>query len=155
MTRTECESTAGKIGQGTSGRVTRHSERANVGGNAQAGIFEAAVIAPDSCREIPFAPATTVLSGEVSAALAEKRSTRGLVGARETWTAKGDSGVRVESKPSQPGVLASIWRPNRATASLLFSVREACKLLIFIAWGARGPEFKSRQPDQIPQRVTD
>src|ERR1019366_2094920 len=26
---------------------------------------------------------------------------------------------------------------------------------IFLAWGARGPEFKSRRPDQIPQRVTD
>ena len=24
-----------------------------------------------------------------------------------------------------------------------------------LAWGARGPEFKSRQPDQIPQRLTD
>ena|ERR1017187_626029 len=24
-----------------------------------------------------------------------------------------------------------------------------------LAWGARGPEFKSRRPDQIPQRVTD
>ena len=24
-----------------------------------------------------------------------------------------------------------------------------------LAWGARGPEFKSRQPDQIPQRHTD
>ena len=24
-----------------------------------------------------------------------------------------------------------------------------------LAWGARGPEFKSRRPDQIPLRVTD
>ena len=24
-----------------------------------------------------------------------------------------------------------------------------------LAWGARGPEFKSRRPDQIPQRLTD
>ena len=24
----------------------------------------------------------------------------------------------------------------------------------FLAWGARGPEFKSRRPDQIPQRLT-
>src|ERR1700676_3948609 len=24
-----------------------------------------------------------------------------------------------------------------------------------LAWGARRPEFKSRQPDQIPKRVTD
>src|SRR5580700_3932351 len=23
-----------------------------------------------------------------------------------------------------------------------------------LAWGARGPEFKSRRPDQIPQRLT-
>jgi hypothetical protein len=23
-----------------------------------------------------------------------------------------------------------------------------------LAWGARGPGFKSRQPDQIPQRLT-
>jgi hypothetical protein len=23
----------------------------------------------------------------------------------------------------------------------------------FLGWGARGPEFKSRRPDQIPQRV--
>jgi hypothetical protein len=48
-------------------------------------------------------------------------------------------------------VLASIWRPNHTTASLLFSVVGVRKLLIFLAWGARGPEFKSRQPDQIPQ----
>src|ERR1017187_6694146 len=32
----------------------------------------------DSCREIPFAPATTVLSGEVCAALGESRTTRTL-----------------------------------------------------------------------------
>jgi hypothetical protein len=25
----------------------------------------------------------------------------------------------------------------------------------FLAWGATGPEFKSRQPDQIPQRLTN
>src|ERR1022692_1704310 len=24
-----------------------------------------------------------------------------------------------------------------------------------LAWGARGPEFKSRRPDQIPERLTD
>ena len=24
-----------------------------------------------------------------------------------------------------------------------------------LAWGARGPEFKSRQPDQIPHTLTD
>src|ERR1035441_4799636 len=36
-------------------------------------------------------------------------------------------------------------RPDRAVA----------KPGIALAWGARGPEFKSRQPDQIPQRVTN
>ena len=50
----------------------------------------------------------------------------------------------MESTPARLGVLASIWRPNRLTASLLFSVKAACKCLIFLAWGARGPEFKSR-----------
>jgi hypothetical protein len=39
-------------------------------------------------------------------------------------------------------------------SSLLFSVNDARKLLIFLAWGARGPGFKSRQPDQIPQTLT-
>jgi hypothetical protein len=48
-----------------------------------------------------------------------------------------------------PTVLASIWRPNHLTASLLFSAKLTRKLLIFLAWGARGPKFKSRQPDQI------
>src|SRR5271155_1641880 len=52
-------------------------------------------------------------------------------------------------------LLASIWRPNWVEPSLLFSIGAACKLLIFLAWGARGPEFKSRRPDQIPHRLTD
>ena len=41
--------------------------------------------------------------------------------------------------------------PNREALSLLFSVSDARKLLIFFAWGARGPEFKSRRPDQLFQ----
>ena len=45
-------------------------------------------------------------------------------------------------------VLASKWRPNRLALSGVFSVGMVCKLLIFVAWGARGPGFKSRQPDQ-------
>src|SRR5437879_2184324 len=57
-------------------------------------------------------------------------------------------GVHLESKPLDSYVLASIWRPNRVDSSLLFSVRAVCKLLIFFAWGARGPGFKSRRPDQ-------
>jgi hypothetical protein len=46
-----------------SGRMTRYSERANVGGNAQAGLFEAAVIAPDSCCRIPLAPPNIEIPG--------------------------------------------------------------------------------------------
>ena len=40
------------------------------------------------------------------------------------------------------------WVPSRQD-------RAVAKPGIALAWGARGPEFKSRQPDQIPQRVTD
>jgi hypothetical protein len=54
----------------------------------------------------------------------------------------------VESVMRHSPLLASIWRPNRTTTSLLFSLRTGCKRLIFLAWGARGPEFKSRRPDQ-------
>jgi hypothetical protein len=45
--------------------------------------------------------------------------------------------------------LASNWRPNYIELSLAFSVNVACKPLIFLAWGARGPGFKSRRPDQL------
>ena len=38
---------------------------------------------------------------------------------------------------------------------IYFQSRAVAKPGIALAWGARGPEFKSRQPDQIPQRVTD
>src|SRR5687768_10980900 len=30
-----------------------------------------------------------------------------------------------------------------------------CKYLIFVAWGARGPGFKSRRPDQTSQTLTN
>ena len=51
------------------------------------------------------------------------------------------------------GVLASNWRPNHTVTSLLFSLRAVCKSMIFGAWGARGPEFKSRRPDQNPSKT--
>jgi hypothetical protein len=38
--------------------------------------------------------------------------------------------------------------------SLVFSVKTVCKLLIFVAWGARGPGFKSRRPDQTVLPLT-
>lgn len=38
--------------------------------------------------------------------------------------------------------------PIRNELSLVFSVEVLCKWLIFFAWGARGPGFKSRRPDQ-------
>jgi hypothetical protein len=50
---------------------------------------------------------------------------------------------------ARTGVLASIWRPNCVGLSLVFSVTDIRNVMIFVAWGARGPEFKSRQPDQI------
>ena len=48
--------------------ITGHSERANVGGNAQAGILAAALIAPDSWRKNPFSPANAreVALGEIN-----------------------------------------------------------------------------------------
>src|SRR5436190_1238976 len=51
-------------------------------------------------------------------------------------------------------VLASTWRPNQLVLKSLFSVNRVRKSFIFVAWGARGPGFKSRRPDQIPQRLT-
>ncbi len=50
--------------------------------------------------------------------------------------------------------LVAFWRPNPSPLSLLFSVYDARKLLTNFAWGARGPGFKSRRPDQIPQTLT-
>jgi hypothetical protein len=40
--------------------------------------------------------------------------------------------------------------PKHGVLSLVFSVGSACKRLISPNWGTRGPEFKSRRPDQIP-----
>jgi hypothetical protein len=51
--------------------------------------------------------------------------------------------------------LVAFWRPNPSRLSLLFSVHDARKLLINFAWGARGPGFKSRRPDQSSQILTD
>jgi hypothetical protein len=31
---------------------------------------------------------------------------------------------------------------------------QSIEMLIVLAWGARGPEFKSRRPDQLLQRLT-
>ena len=60
-------------------------------------------------------------------------------------------GVVLESTSS----LVAFWRPNPSDLSLLVSVRDARKLLINFAWGARGPGFKSRRPDQCFQKLTD
>ena len=45
--------------------------------------------------------------------------------------------------------------PNRTPVLIDPVIRAVAKPGIALAWGARGPEFKSRQPDQIPQRLTD
>ena len=52
------------------------------------------------------------------------------------------------------GPLVAVWSPKLVGLSLVFSVSDARKLLIFFAWGARGPGFKSPRPDQTPQRLT-
>jgi hypothetical protein len=80
------------------------------------------------------------------------------IGPEESRTHSGrqpDCGVLTGVQTARTGVLASIWRPNPLLLSLVLSLSAPCKLLIFLAWGARGPGFKSRQPDQIPQRLTD
>jgi hypothetical protein len=51
--------------------------------------------------------------------------------------------------------LASNWRPKLVGLRLFFSANHGCKSLIFLAWGARGPGFKSRRPDQSLHRVTN
>src|SRR5437879_2042387 len=52
-----------------------------------------------------------------------------------------------------PGVLCG----RAATSGSVYNSRFGPwrSLASALAWGARGPEFKSRRPDQIPQRVTN
>src|SRR5690349_10345989 len=64
---------------------------------------------------------------------------------RITGEARSPSGV----KSSAIFALASTWRPNRCAGTLLFPAAGARKRLIFFAWGARGPGFKSRRPDHL------
>ena len=44
---------------------------------------------------------------------------------------------------------------NRARIMVFHRIGPWRSLASALAWGARGPEFKSRRPDQIPQRLTD
>lgn len=44
--------------------------------------------------------------------------------------------------------------PNRGSLSLLFSVIDVRKLLIFIAWGSRGPGLELQRPDPISERLS-
>ena len=75
-----------------------------------------------------------------------------------------DCGVQVESIPPE----SAFWRPcgvpiEWVQVFCFHWARETVQnrvsgswrsLASALAWGARGPEFKSRRPDQIPQRVT-
>ena len=57
-------------------------------------------------------------------------------------------GVHTESKSPD----SALWRPFGVqiyAAKSFVCAKSVCKLLIFVAWGARGPGFKSRRPDQL------